>query len=211
MPCAYLREHHANITNLHIKDRKKNQGDNTPWGTGDTPIRRGPAAAEEGALADSRLHRVRAQRHSGCRRRGEDVLRFTPATLWPEAGTSSAADRPDQTLAADVPPVFRLGGMVGDDGNLARPDARLLWRADRARRGHDGAGGDDLPVLRRHDCGSFPRHRKDPCGTAPDRRRDPVLWLDDERVWPVLRGAAGVRPVLHADAGAQQLASPSIR
>jgi sugar phosphate isomerase/epimerase len=36
---AYLREHHADITNLHIKDRKKNQGDNTPWGEGDTPIR----------------------------------------------------------------------------------------------------------------------------------------------------------------------------
>ena len=38
-PIAYLREHHADITNLHIKDRKKNQGDNTPWGTGDTPIK----------------------------------------------------------------------------------------------------------------------------------------------------------------------------
>jgi sugar phosphate isomerase/epimerase len=36
---AYLREHHADITNLHIKDRKKSQGDNTPWGEGDTPIR----------------------------------------------------------------------------------------------------------------------------------------------------------------------------
>lgn len=36
---AYLREHHADITNLHIKDRKKDQGDNTPWGEGDTPIR----------------------------------------------------------------------------------------------------------------------------------------------------------------------------
>jgi sugar phosphate isomerase/epimerase len=36
---AYLKEHHASITNLHIKDRKKNQGDNVPWGTGDTPIR----------------------------------------------------------------------------------------------------------------------------------------------------------------------------
>ena len=35
---AYLREHHADITNLHIKDRKKNQGDNVPWGQGDTPI-----------------------------------------------------------------------------------------------------------------------------------------------------------------------------
>jgi sugar phosphate isomerase/epimerase len=36
---AYIREHHAQITNLHLKDRKKNQGDNTPWGQGDTPIR----------------------------------------------------------------------------------------------------------------------------------------------------------------------------
>jgi sugar phosphate isomerase/epimerase len=38
-PVAYIREHHAGITNLHLKDRRKNQGDNTPWGTGDTPIR----------------------------------------------------------------------------------------------------------------------------------------------------------------------------
>jgi len=36
---AYIREHHTQITNLHLKDRKKNQGDNTPWGQGDTPIR----------------------------------------------------------------------------------------------------------------------------------------------------------------------------
>jgi len=38
-PVAYIREHHAQITNLHLKDRKKNQGDNMPWGQGDTPIR----------------------------------------------------------------------------------------------------------------------------------------------------------------------------
>ena len=36
---AYIREHHASITNLHLKDRKKEQGPNTVWGTGDTPIR----------------------------------------------------------------------------------------------------------------------------------------------------------------------------
>ena len=36
---AYIREHHARITNLHLKDRKKEQGPNTTWGTGDTPIR----------------------------------------------------------------------------------------------------------------------------------------------------------------------------
>jgi sugar phosphate isomerase/epimerase len=36
---AFLREHHADITNLHLKDRRKNQGDNVLWGQGDTPIR----------------------------------------------------------------------------------------------------------------------------------------------------------------------------
>ena len=36
---AYLREHHAHVTNLHVKDRRRNQGDLTPWGEGDAPIR----------------------------------------------------------------------------------------------------------------------------------------------------------------------------
>jgi sugar phosphate isomerase/epimerase len=38
-PVAWLKEHHAEVTNLHVKDRRRNQGDNTPWGAGDTPIR----------------------------------------------------------------------------------------------------------------------------------------------------------------------------
>jgi sugar phosphate isomerase/epimerase len=36
---AYMREHYTSITNLHLKDRKKDQGDTVPWGTGDAPIR----------------------------------------------------------------------------------------------------------------------------------------------------------------------------
>lgn len=36
---AYLRQNHANITNLHVKDRKRDQGPNVEWGTGDAPIR----------------------------------------------------------------------------------------------------------------------------------------------------------------------------
>jgi sugar phosphate isomerase/epimerase len=38
-PIAYLEKNHANITNLHLKDRKKDQGANVPWGEGDTPIK----------------------------------------------------------------------------------------------------------------------------------------------------------------------------
>lgn len=34
----FLQRHHANIVTLHIKDRKRDQGSNMPFGEGDTPI-----------------------------------------------------------------------------------------------------------------------------------------------------------------------------
>jgi sugar phosphate isomerase/epimerase len=37
-PEAFIKRHHASITNLHLKDRKMNQGPNMPWGQGDTAI-----------------------------------------------------------------------------------------------------------------------------------------------------------------------------
>ena len=36
---TYIRDNHDNITHLHMKDRKKNDGPNMPWGEGETPIR----------------------------------------------------------------------------------------------------------------------------------------------------------------------------
>lgn len=35
----YITKHHDKIVLLHLKDRKKNDGPNTPWGEGDTPIK----------------------------------------------------------------------------------------------------------------------------------------------------------------------------
>ena len=37
-PVAYIDEHHARTTHLHLKDRQKNDGANKPFGEGDTPI-----------------------------------------------------------------------------------------------------------------------------------------------------------------------------
>lgn len=38
-PVAYLKEHHSRITNIHIKDRKKDRGAEMPFGQGDTPLK----------------------------------------------------------------------------------------------------------------------------------------------------------------------------
>ena len=38
-PVKFMEEWHSRIVTLHIKDRKKNQGANLPFGEGDTPIK----------------------------------------------------------------------------------------------------------------------------------------------------------------------------
>lgn len=37
-PLPFIREHHERITNLHVKDRMKNQGAEMPFGQGETPL-----------------------------------------------------------------------------------------------------------------------------------------------------------------------------
>jgi sugar phosphate isomerase/epimerase len=37
-PVEYLAKNHSRIWTLHLKDRKKNQGPNVPFGEGDTPV-----------------------------------------------------------------------------------------------------------------------------------------------------------------------------
>ena len=38
-PVSYLQENYQHITHLHVKDKKKNDGPNMPWGQGDTPYK----------------------------------------------------------------------------------------------------------------------------------------------------------------------------
>ena len=80
-PIAYIREHHADITNLHLKDRKKNQGDNVPWGQGDTPIKEVLQLLEAGEVADPRRHRIRVSRPGNAGAGGDEVLRVRKQAL----------------------------------------------------------------------------------------------------------------------------------
>jgi sugar phosphate isomerase/epimerase len=38
-PVDFIEKNHSKIVLLHVKDRKKNDGPNVPWGEGDTPIK----------------------------------------------------------------------------------------------------------------------------------------------------------------------------
>jgi sugar phosphate isomerase/epimerase len=38
-PIQYIQAHHDRIVILHLKDRKRDEGPNVPWGQGDTPIK----------------------------------------------------------------------------------------------------------------------------------------------------------------------------
>jgi hypothetical protein len=38
-PAEFIRKHHDRITHVHLKDRKKDNGPNVPWGQGDTPVK----------------------------------------------------------------------------------------------------------------------------------------------------------------------------
>ena len=37
-PAPFLKQYHERVTHVHLKDRKFNNGPNTPFGEGDTPL-----------------------------------------------------------------------------------------------------------------------------------------------------------------------------
>jgi len=38
-PVTFIRRHHDRIKNIHVRDRKRDNGPNRPFGQGDTPIK----------------------------------------------------------------------------------------------------------------------------------------------------------------------------
>jgi sugar phosphate isomerase/epimerase len=37
-PVAFIRKYHDRISHLHLKDRRRDNGPNAPWGQGETPV-----------------------------------------------------------------------------------------------------------------------------------------------------------------------------
>ena len=70
----FLDAHHDRILSVHIKDRKRNQGDNVPFGDGDTPIV--PVLRR---LRDEAGHPAQIEdEHQGTRWSRSEALRLLP-------------------------------------------------------------------------------------------------------------------------------------
>ena len=88
---AYIRDHHDDITNLHLKDRKKDQGDNTPWGQGDTPIR------EVLALLKERKSKIRAYVEYEYQGAGTPVDEVKSCVAYARAALGEPTGRPSSS------------------------------------------------------------------------------------------------------------------
>ncbi len=81
---AFIKQHHDKITNLHLKDRTKNHGQNTPWGQGDTPIKDVLLLLKKGEVRFPGEYRTGVHDPAGFHggRRDEEVPRIIARTYW---------------------------------------------------------------------------------------------------------------------------------
>ena len=94
--------------------------------------------------------------------------------------------------------------MVRAAGYLPGRPARVRGRADRARLRHDGHRGDGVALLRRHGGGPLLRHGAAAGGAARHGGTPAARDVAAGVVRSVLRRPARLRPLLHADPGADE-------
>ena len=97
-PVAWLRDHHEQVTTLHLKDRRRDQGPNVPWGEGDAPHHRSAPPGARRGVGHPLQHRVRVPRRRH-RRGGAPLLR-----LLPRARSRREGRRNDPRPPADARP-----------------------------------------------------------------------------------------------------------
>ena len=123
------------------KDRKKNQGDNVPWGEGDTPIRDVLQLLKKETLADSApTSNTNIAGDGGPGRRSEEVLRLREAgarmTLTTRIGMGLVG--PGFVGAHHIDAVRRLGfvdvvAVAGEQRGVGAAEGRRARRAEGLR------------------------------------------------------------------------------
>ncbi len=120
-------------------------------------------------------------------------------------GVRDAQRRPPAAMRDDVFAIRRLGRVGRLHRRLHVRDAALRRHAGRVDGSDDGRGSDDLAALRRLLCRPLLRDGKTPGRPAPHRGDSAVDRRLHDRVRQALHHHAGLRTLLYADPGADEL------
>ena len=119
-PVDFIRKHHDRIVNIHIRDRKRNNGPSRPFGQGDTPIK------EVLRLIRDNQYPIRCYLEDQVRlvpllgRRGQEMSRGLPAGAGASARRAGRAAAGATSHAQAVPGKPDAGGMPAPTVALER-------------------------------------------------------------------------------------------